>query len=267
MLPNLFLVLCTIVTFFFYAAASTAEPLTQQGPLHNHDKEWAFGIGLLGRYSPCYEGADSYEINGSPLFSISWHDRFFLTSYRGLGAIVWKSDDCKLGLSIGSISGRDEDDADHLRGLGDIDGGASANIFFERAIGNFTLDVHYEHQVTGEDTGFQAHAGLGYDLRISKKITLQSTIKTTYASSDYMDTYFAVSPLQAVQSGYPVYRADAGLKSIGFQLTTAYKLNRHWELQARTGYDRLVGDAADSPMVKNANQYQLSAGLAYKFAH
>jgi len=31
------------------------------------------------------------------------------------------------------------------------------------------------------------------------------------------------------------------------------------------GYDRLVGDAADSPVVRDENQYLAGAGLSYLF--
>jgi outer membrane protein len=44
-----------------------------------------------------------------------------------------------------------------------------------------------------------------------------------------------------------------------------YRLDRHWGIQAGAGYDRLVGDAAESPVVKDENQYRLSMGLSYTF--
>jgi len=33
----------------------------------------------------------------------------------------------------------------------------------------------------------------------------------------------------------------------------------------RTGYDQLVGDADESPVVKNENQYRVSIGVSYMF--
>ena len=171
----------------------------------------------------------------------------------------------KFGASISYAFGRDEDDSSYLDGLGDIDGGATANLIFERKMEGFSFDVRYEHQFTGEDTGFQVHLGLGYKLPIGDKIMLKPTLKTTYSSSDYMDEYFSVSESQSSRSGLLVYNTDAGFKSLGFHIAAMYSLNRNWGGQATASYDRLVGDTAESPIVKDADQYLLGLGVSYSF--
>ena len=42
-------------------------------------------------------------------------------------------------------------------------------------------------------------------------------------------------------------------------------LDQHWGIQTGAGYDRMVDEAADSPVVKDENQYRVSTGLSYKF--
>ncbi|MBN2569369.1 MAG: MipA/OmpV family protein, partial [Deltaproteobacteria bacterium] len=160
---------------------------------------------------------------------------------------------------------RDEDDSSDLKGLGDIDGGATANVLLEWVIGDVALDACYEEQITGQDTGFRVHFGLGYNLRIAEKIILKPSIKTTYASSDYMEEYFSISPSQSTRSGMLVYDASSGFKSLGFQIIATYIVDQHWGIRAGAGYDRLVGEAADSPLVKDENQFRVSIGLSLKF--
>lgn len=264
MCRTIFIVFFIGVSCIIMGATSIAAPLQGQDQSYQGE-DWSVRIGALGFYKPAYEGSDDYELRGFPLVDITWRDTFFLNAHTGLGAYVWNRNDCKLGLAVGYTFGRDEDDSDDLRGLGDIDGGATASALFQWAAGDAVLHARYEQQITGQDTGFQVHLGLGYDLRIAEKTTLKPSLKTTYASSDYMEEYFGISPSQSTRSGIRVYDADSGFKSWGFQIMATYRLDRHWGIQAGAGYDRLVGDAAESPVVKDENQYRLSMGLSYTF--
>jgi outer membrane protein len=265
MYRNFFIVFFIGLTFIIFEWTSIAAPLQGQDKHYVQGEDWSIRIGALGIYKPAYEGSDDYELKGFPIIDITLRDTFFLNVPKGLGAYVWNRNDFKLGLSIGYTFGRDEDDSSDLKGLGDIDSGATANVLFKWAIGDVALDARYEEQITGQDTGFQVHLGLGYDLRIAEKTILKPSIKTTYASSDYMEEYFGISPSQSTRSGMLVYDAASGFKSLGFQIMATYRLDQHWGILAIAGYDRLVGEAADSPVVKDENQYRVSIGLSHKF--
>jgi len=265
MYRNFFIVFLIGLTFIVFEGTSIAAPLQEQDQHYGQGEDWSICIGALGIYKPDYEGSDDYELKGFPLIDITLRDTFFLNAQKGLGAYVWNRNDFKLGIAIGYTFGRDEDDSSDLRGLGDIDGGAVANVLFEWTIGDVALNARYEEQITGQDTGFQVHLGLGYDLHIAEKVILKPSIRTTYASSDYMEEYFGVSPSQSTRSGMSAYDAASGFKSLGFHIMATYKLDQHWGIQAGAGYDRLVGEAADSPVVKDENQYRVSIGLSYKF--
>jgi len=248
-----------------WGATSIAAPLQGQNQGYVQGEDWSVRIGALGIHKPAYEGSDDYELKGFPHIDITWRDTYFLNARSGLGAYVWNRNDCKLGLAVGYTFGRDEDDSGDLRGLGDIDGGATASVLLKWAIEAVALHARYEQQITGQDTGFQIHLGLGYDLRIAEKFTVKPSIQTTFASSDYMEEYFGISPSQSTRSGIRVYDADSGFKSLGFQIMAIYRLDQHWGIQVGAGYDRLVGEAADSPVVKDENQYRVSTGLSYTF--
>ncbi len=265
MYRNLIIVFFIGLTFIVFEWTSIAAPLQGQDQQYEQSEDWSICVGALGIYKPAYEGSDDYELKGFPIIDITLRDTFFLNAKKGLGAYVWNRNDFKLGLSVGYTFGRDEDDSSDLKGLGDIDSGATANVLFKWTTGAVALDARYEEQITGQDTGFQVHLGLGYDLRIAEKIILKPLIRTTYASSDYMEEYFGISPSQSTRSGMSVYDASSGFKSLGFQVMATYILDRHWGIQAGAGYDRLVGEAADSPVVKDENQFRVSMGLFLKF--
>ncbi|MDY7033576.1 MAG: MipA/OmpV family protein [Thermodesulfobacteriota bacterium] len=242
-----------------------AKPQIKRDQHQDHSDDWSIRIGVSGMYKPDYEGSEDYERRGFPMFDISWRNRFFLNLRQGLGVYLWKRNDVKVGASISYTFGRDENDSGNLDGLGDIDGGATANVQFERRIDNFSFNVRHEKKFTNEDTGFQVHFGLGYNMRFGRRFMLKTSVKTTYSSSDYMEKYFSITQGQSSQSGLPVYDADSGFKSLGIRIVSIYGLNRHWGVQAMASYDRLLGDTANSPIVKDENQYLLALGLSYMF--
>ena len=242
-----------------------AKPQIKRDQHQDHSDDWSIRIGALGMYKPEYEGSEDYELRGFPMIDISWRNKLFLNLRQGLGANLWKRNNVKVGASIGYTFGRDENDSGDLDGLGDIDGGLTANVLFEWRIDNFSFNMHHEQQFTGADTGFQVHFGLGYNMRFGRRFMLKPSVKATYSSPDYMEKYFGITKGRSSQSGLLVYDADSGFKSLGIRIISIYGLNRHWGVQAMATYDRLLGDTANSPIVKDENQYLFILGLSYMF--
>ncbi len=69
--------------------------------------------------------------------------------------------------------------------------------------------------------------------------------------------FFGVTGAQSAHSGLRQYRPDGGLKDAGISLDLDYSLTENWSVSGRLGCKRPLGDAADSPLVKDrgsANQ-------------
>ena len=87
------------------------------------------------------------------------------------------------------------------------------------------------------------------------------------ASDDYMDTYFGVTAAEAATSGLPAFDPDGGVKGVGVEAEARYALTRHWAIRGKAGYERLLGDAADSPISRagSRDQFNAALGLTYRF--
>jgi len=250
-----------------------AEKVLSDTPLYPGDdappirtkKVWKVRLGGFGWYHPRYEGSDDYELAGFPFFDVSWRNVFF-NPRKGLGFSLTLVPSVKVGLALGYTFGRDEDDAAALNGLGDVDAGLTVNGFLEwEMIEGFSMDIRYEQQITGEETGFQCQFGLGYRMFLPPGLIIRPSIAATYASDSYMQAYFGVDGEQSARSGYSKYDSDPGIKSAGIQMMVIYPFMGKWALQMLGGYERLVGDAADSPVVRDADQYTAGLGLSYSF--
>ena len=69
-------------------------------------------------------------------------------------------------------------------------------------------------------------------------------------------------------TGLPAYNPGGGVHSLGAEAGLTYRLGRRWGLFGYAGYDRLIGDAADSPIVRafgSRDQFSGGLGLFYEF--
>jgi outer membrane protein len=88
--------------------------------------------------------------------------------------------------------------------------------------------------------------------------------RARFVGDAYNEAYFGVNAAQAAASGLPVYDVSGGLYSYGAGASVIAPLSsdRSWALVFVAGYDRLTGDAGDSPLVQQrGDDDQASIGL------
>jgi len=121
--------------------------------------------------------------------------------------------------------------------------------------------------VTGDDTGALIRFGLEARAPLAGGLSVTATAGASYADDDYMDAYFSVTQAQSTASlaSLAAYDAEAGIKDVFLGLSTDVPLARSWTLKLSGRYSRLVGDAADSPIVESEDQFFGGLGLSYTF--
>jgi outer membrane scaffolding protein for murein synthesis (MipA/OmpV family) len=217
-------------------------------------------VGGILVVKPKYEGSSEYKAIGFPyiLPSFSGGSGFFSRiDARDIDDVRFEliqRDGFIAGPVVGYSLGRDESDGDLLHGLGDIDGGLVAGGFIGYRWGRFQIDAAYKH-FFDDSEGYQIDLNAKVERRISERMTLTGSVGATYADENYMDTYF----------GAGAFQADAGFKDVHLQVGLKAELDPHWTARASVRYSRLLGDAADSPIVEDENQWTGLVGLSYKF--
>jgi outer membrane scaffolding protein for murein synthesis (MipA/OmpV family) len=117
-------------------------------------------------------------------------------------------------------------------------------------------------------TGLTGMIGADYVLRDHDKWLVSVGPRVTLADNRYMDAYFSLTPGDAARSGLPVYDAKGGVQMVGATVGVLRQLNDRWGVSGYAKYDRLVADAADSPVVGafgSRNQFSAGAALSYTF--
>jgi len=238
------------------------SPLATGGAAPVRPYDIVVEIGAGGAMRPAYEGAKGYKFNPTGFFTLHY------LWLPGIGDV--KKERADEGFSIGPslryVYKRDSDDHPELRGLGNIDAAfeLGGRIAYQWSLFRPWLAVRYG---LGGHSGIVAETGL--DLRFRPSAVTEFTIgpRASFATSEYMRTYFGITPAESARSGLSAYNPGGGMKGAGLEVSGRYELTPQWALVGLAYYERLIGDAAASPVVKVGNENQITAklGLSYKF--
>ncbi|MEO0547787.1 MAG: MipA/OmpV family protein [Pseudomonadota bacterium] len=238
------------------------------------DRSFGLKVGGGVFFGPKYQGSSEYRILPVPLimphFSGEPGEFRRRVTVRGLDDIrfdLLDNERFELGPVVGYTFGRDEDDADILDGLGDVDGGLLLGGYVAYDLDWFKIDAVATTQVTGGESGYQITLGAQNDYVVSDTITLTARVGTTFADDTYMSTNFGITAAQSLAStaGLAAFDAGAGVKDVHLELGANIALTENWDLNLRARYGRLLGDAADSPVVESEDQLSGGLRLTYKF--
>ena len=84
----------------------------------------------------------------------------------------------------------------------------------------------------------------------------------------YQRAYFGVDEEAALAAGLPLYRPDAGIHAVAVTSGLSHQFNPRFGMFGYARYERLVGDAGKSPIVRefgSRNQLSGGLGLSYTF--
>lgn len=131
----------------------------------------------------------------------------------------------------------------------------------------FRLSVEARQGVTGHKATI-GMVGADYIARDGNRWLFSVGPRLTVGSGKYHRTYFGVNAREAVATDVPAYRPDGAFLMAGGTGSASYQLSPRWGVFGFAKYDRLLGDAADSPVVKrfgSRSQWSGGVGLSYTF--
>jgi MipA family protein len=117
----------------------------------------------------------------------------------------------------------------------------------------------------GGSDGLLGTVGVELTQPVTEKLILGAGVSATFADKNYMESYFGVSAAQARRSGHDAYKPGSGVKNVDLSVSATYMFNENWMIRAEQGVGFLVGNAADSPLVKRKVQPKSMLVLGYRF--
>lgn len=262
-----------------------AEPLVDKirpvGPARQPDKpagrDVDGAIGLLVQDGPDYLGAGSRSTSARPVGYVRW-GRYTLsgsgglitrrneTLDGGLGAVVHVTDGLRFALGLRNDSGRRDDDAPWLAGMGEIPRTVQGR-FSVRWQPSAVLQARLAltADLSGRVAGSLVDASVSRSWPLGARSDLSLSVGFSAATRSYMRTWHGVTPAQSQTSGLPEYAPDAGLRDARIGLTWRGELSPRWGAFAGMTASRVIGPAARSPLTLQQDGVTASSGVYWRF--
>jgi len=158
-----------------------------------------------------------------------------------------------------------------VNALPPIDGGLEAGVFAGYHYVN-TRDIPWRLRVgvgvltavSGDATGSHVTPYGSFWVPLSPTVFVGVGGGFTWSSDSFMRQRFGVSP--AVADGLPAYSPNGGVRQFYAWPAVMVRLNPRWFVGGGAFYQRLTGDASNSPIVTqrgDRNQWSVGAGIGY----
>lgn len=239
-----------------------AQTVAQDGSA----EPWRYRVTLGPQVYPSYPGSDSHDFG--PFVNV---DRA-----RGDQPFVFEAPDEGVGFTLVDLGPVSLGPAFNWEGVrtGEHVGADLPKVKFSFEPGVFAaVDLGESVRLRGElrkgvtgHKGWIGLAGVDWILRDGDRWLFSLGPRVTWSDGRYQGAWFGVDPDTAASSGLPVYDPGGGVQAVGATASFLRELGPNWGVAVYAKYDRLVGDAADSPIVlSHGSRDQFSGGLALSY--
>lgn len=219
-------------------------------------------LGLGVGATSAYEGASDYKMTFKPIIDVErlrwgWID------------IGGEKDRGGFGFSPSVSYEGKRVSADHaaLNGLDDVEAtyALGGRIGYEIVLSDAISAEIYgaARYAFGGARGLIGEAGVDITAKLTPQLEIVGGPVVSFASEDYMDTYFGVTSAESVATGgrLGAYDPSGGVKSAGLQIEARYEFIPDTFVTVNAAYTTYLGDARESPIVKSGSEHNFTVGL------
>ena len=251
--------------------ACTAAILILATPAAAQDSDeddYRVRIGLGGQLKPKFIGSDETQL--LPLFHLDLargdNEFPFEAPDDSFGIRLISKDGFAIGPAANIQSKRKESDVGAP--VGKVKTTIEVGGFAEyRLSDSFRLRADVRKGLGGHD-GLVGSVGADYIVRDGDKYVFSIGPRAVFSNARFQRAYFGVDPAAALASGLPIHRPDGGIYAVAAASGLTYQFSPRFGMFGYARYERLVGDAAKSPIVRelgSRNQLSGGIGLSYTF--
>jgi MipA family protein len=232
--------------------------------------DWYVKLGGSAFVAPRYQGDNAYLFSGKPIISVGKGDEGVRFTSRNDNASfsLYENSMVRLGVVGKLLLPRDKDTSSDLKGLEPVDWGVEAGGFAEVYPTDWMRVRAEVRRGIGSHDGIVADIAADAFTDITDTIRLSAGPRVSFATEDYMDTYYGVTAKESKRSGLKKYNADGGLQSAGLGAAINWKATDKVDTSLFAEYTRLLGPVADSSLVRergSKDQVLLGVSATYKF--
>ncbi len=249
----------TAVVALLSASPALATDLFGSGPLELQ----AGGMVIV---TPKYEGSKDYQVFGVPLVAPAGSNEFGFIQFRGpkdISASRYHWNGFEAGPLTGWRFDRDENDADRLTGLGDVDGGIVFGGYAAYRFGALRRSSPTAIRSAVMKPEGLLRFGAEAPVTVINGVKMTGQVGATGPMTTIWDAFFSVRvPTPFIAAAYD---AESGREGRYIGLNADVPLGDRWNLKLIGQYSRLIAMPPTAPSWKSENQFFGGLGLTYRF--
>jgi outer membrane scaffolding protein for murein synthesis (MipA/OmpV family) len=256
----------------------SAVPARSEEAKTEKDDNLRYLLGAQLAIGPEYDGASRQRVRIKPLWAAKFGRIRIATSGgsallgfgregagAGASAQLIEGDKWRVGVSLRIDSGRKSGDASTTQGLPDVKRTLRARVYANYSLTpDWNLGGSLSQDVAGRKGGLTASVDLGWRFYRTEDTEWTTGLGLSAADAQNLRSYFGVPASAVAATGKPAYEPGAGLRDVHFGVGFKHALSKHWFLFGGAGTSRLLGPAADSPLVQKPGSVAAGLGVAWR---
>ncbi|WP_417685672.1 MipA/OmpV family protein [Roseibium sp.] len=234
----------------------------------DEQRDWGLFVGAGALVAPEFLGSSDYSALPALIGTLQKGPFYIKLTGTQITANVLPFESVYAGPLVAYGGGRKDLSDSILKKLPEVDeelwlGGAFGAGYDGLMLERDSIGASFEiaHDVMG-DSGTTATFGLGYEVNATERLAFGLDLSTTYVDGKHADAYYSVTASGAAASGLSQYSADSGFRDLSLDVSARYAFSESWGVGALAGGSVLLGEFADSPIVKERGQAESGrAGL------
>jgi outer membrane protein len=245
-----------------HAQARPSGPAAPSGAPDGPHGKWGLVAGAGAFVTPNYSGDDNYRVLALPFIRVSHGDKFWASVPEGANYKLYEKGPLTLSAKAGIAFPRDEDNGSlfgvsgggstELLGLGDLGASIELGGAASYDLGPVSLSAGLRRGVGGHGA-WVGDASLSFT-KVFKTpgppIAMILTPNIKFGDADLTQSYYGITAEQSLTAGLPEFRTDGGIYSAGVNALTFIPTSRKSAFIIFGSVRELVGDAADSPLIR-----------------
>lgn len=254
--------------FTLCAVPAAAQDRNDRDDPDRASSGWIVTVGAGAQAYPKFPGADDLGVFPMPIVGLrrAGEPVPLEAPDEGFGFGLLGDDSAiDIGPAINFQRRRRDDDVGAA--VGDVGWTVEAGGFVQAFVAeNFRIRAELRQGFGGHD-GLLGDLGADFFVRGDGDTVFSIGPRVRWADNDYMDAYYGVLPAVAAQTGLAAFDPDSGIHAVGAAAGLRLDVGGGFAIHGYARYDRLMNDAADSPIVAGfGSRHQLGGGIGLSYS-
>ncbi len=225
-------------------------------------------VGLGAIVTSRLDAPSNLKVYPLPLIGFEYHNWLSIDETQVRVNLINSDSPFRAGPMVRFDPGRGNFGNPGIPGLGKTPVSLEAGGFVSYSYGPARIRLRLRHNVTSSNGGSVGELDLRSGVYKSGPVGVAVQVQTVWASKNYMERIYGVTATQSVKAHLPAFYLGPGMKDVNVTIYSEYKFSTRWSAVGAVQYVHVLGDAADSPIVRvrgSGNRVNVGMFVVYAF--